>query len=152
MDSISTRQYLHCIGPDIATWTSSLPTFSCLREHATCYLGDYGAAAKTGNPIQERTIQYYPKDADFEAKEETDMYLLAVTLLEMFGLIPRASQRNDSFTKREIHQLIATTAVVSEQVRDFASSLFADATQEEGSRPRNQWSKIVFHSAFIIFL
>jgi serine/threonine protein kinase len=87
-----------------------------------CYLGDYGAAVKTGDPIHERTIKYYPKDGDFDAKEETDMYLLAVTLLELFGSIPNAWQRQDSFTKQEIHELIAT--VESELVRDFLSSLF----------------------------
>eukprot|EP00977_Amphora_coffeiformis_P011494 scaffold2767_cov177-Amphora_coffeaeformis.AAC.68 len=34
-----------------------------------CYLGDCGAAVKTGDPIQERTAKYYPTDGDFEAKE-----------------------------------------------------------------------------------
>jgi len=92
------------------------PSNIFLFEEA-CYLGDCGAAVKTGDPIHERTIKYYPKDGDFEAKEETNSYLLAVTLLEMFGTIPPASQRNDSFTKQEIHDLIAT--VKSEEVRDF---------------------------------
>jgi serine/threonine protein kinase len=99
------------------------PSNIFLFEEA-CYLGDYDAAVKTGDPIHERAIKYYPKDGDFEAKEETDMHLLAVTLLEMFGTISQAFKRNDSFTKQEIHELIAT--VESEQVRDFLSSLFVD--------------------------
>jgi serine/threonine protein kinase len=98
------------------------PSNIFLFEEA-CYLGDYGAAAKTGDPIHERTIKYYPKDGNFEAKEETDMYLLAATLLEVFGAIPQASsQRNDSFTKQEIHEYITT--VESKEVQDFLSSLF----------------------------
>lgn len=101
------------------------PSNVFLFEEA-CYLGDFGAAVKTGDPIHERTIKYYPKDGDFEAKEETDFYLLAVTLLEMVGAIPQASQRNDSFRKQEIHELIAT--VESEEVRDFLSSFFASTT------------------------
>lgn len=85
-----------------------------------CYLGDYGAAVKTGDPIKERTIKYYPKDGDFEAKEETDMYLLAVTLLEMFGTIPQASERSP-MEKQEIRQMIAS--VETDEVRTFLNSL-----------------------------
>ena len=86
-----------------------------------CYLGDYGAAVKTGDSIRERTTKYYPTDGDFEAKEETDMYLLAVTLLEMFGTIPRASERN-ALSKEEIHEKIAS--VGTDEVRIFLTSLF----------------------------
>eukprot|EP00523_Entomoneis_sp_CCMP467_P014755 CAMPEP_0168785636 /NCGR_PEP_ID=MMETSP0725-20121227/10853_1 /TAXON_ID=265536 /ORGANISM="Amphiprora sp., Strain CCMP467" /LENGTH=357 /DNA_ID=CAMNT_0008835749 /DNA_START=70 /DNA_END=1146 /DNA_ORIENTATION=+ len=86
-----------------------------------CYLGDYGAAVKTGDPIQERTTKYYPTDGDFDAKEETDMYLLAVTLLEMFGTIRRASERS-ALSKEEIHEKIAS--VETDEVRLFLTSLF----------------------------
>jgi Protein kinase domain len=115
--AVSTLHQAGCCHLDIK------PSNIFLFEGA-CYLGDYGAAARIGDPIHERTIKYYPKDGDFEAKEETDMYLLAVTLLEMFGTISQASQKNDSFTKNDIHGLIAQ--VESEQVREFLSSLFAD--------------------------
>ena len=87
-----------------------------------CFLGDYGAAVKIGEQVRERTIKYFPKDGDFEAKEETDMYLLAMTLLEMYGTIPRASERKDSLTKGEIHDAIG--GVQNEAVRHFLSSLF----------------------------
>ena len=98
------------------------PSNVFLFEEA-CYLGDFGAAVKIGDPIRERTIKYYPNDGDFEAQEETDFYLLAITLLEMFGAIPQASQRSGSYTKQEIHKLIAT--VETEEVRDFLLSFFA---------------------------
>jgi hypothetical protein len=61
------------------------------------------SAVKIGEPTRERTIKYFPEDGDFEAKEETDMYLLAMTLLEMYDTIPRASERKDSLTKSEFH-------------------------------------------------
>ena len=86
-----------------------------------CYL-DFGAAAKTGDPIRERTFKYYPKDGDFEANEKTDFYLLAMTLLEMFGAIPMAPHRDSSLTKKEIHEAIQT--VGSEKVQEFLVSLF----------------------------
>ena len=86
-----------------------------------CYLGDYGAAVKTGDPIRERTTKYYPSDGDFEASEETDMYLLAVTLLEMFGTIPQASERSP-LAKQEIREMIAS--VETDEVRTFLNSLF----------------------------
>ena len=85
-------------------------------------MGDYGAAVKTGDPIRERTTKYYPIDGDFEAKEETDMYLLAVMLLEMFGAIPRAPERN-ALLKDEIHEKIAS--VGNDEVRIFLTTLFA---------------------------
>lgn len=84
-------------------------------------MGDYGAAVRTGDPIRERTMKYYPTDGDFEAKEETDMYLLAVTLLEMFGTIPQASERS-ALSKEEIHKKIAS--VGANEVRIFLTSLF----------------------------
>ena len=87
-----------------------------------CYLGDFGAATKTGDPIRERTIKYYPTDGDFDAKEETDFYLLAMTLLETFGEIPMASERNNSLTKKEIHEAIDT--VGNNDFREFLVSLF----------------------------
>jgi serine/threonine protein kinase len=87
-----------------------------------CYLGDYGAAVKTGDPIHEFSSKYYPKDGDDESKEETDMYILAVTLLEMLGSIPPARERMDSLTKQQIHGKIAS--VESREVQDFLSSLF----------------------------
>ena len=86
-----------------------------------CYLGDYGAAVKIGDPIRECTMKYYPTDGGFEAKEETDMYLLAVTLLEMFDTIPRAPKRN-ALSKQEIHEKIAS--VETDEVRIFLTSLF----------------------------
>lgn len=86
-----------------------------------CYLGDYGAAVKTGDPIREHTTKYYPTDGDFEAKQETDMYLLAVTLLELFGTISRASERS-ALSKEEIHKKIAS--VGTGEVRLFLISLF----------------------------
>ena len=86
-----------------------------------CYLGAYGAAVKTGGPIRERTMKYYPTDGDFEAKEEIDMYLFAVTLLEMFRTIPQASERN-ALSKQEIHEKIAS--VDTDEVRIFLTSLF----------------------------
>jgi hypothetical protein len=87
-----------------------------------CFLGDYGAAVKTGAPIRERTIKYYPQDGDFEAKEETDMYLLAVTLLEMYGSIRQASEREKSLSKAEI--LDAIRGEQNMNVRTFLLSLF----------------------------
>ena len=87
-----------------------------------CFLGDYGASARTGEPIRERTTKYYPKDGDFEAKEETDMYLLAMTLMEMFGTIPPASQRQNALTKAEI--LRAVRAERNENVRNLLLSVF----------------------------
>lgn len=82
------------------------PSNVFLFEEA-CYLGDYGAAVKTGGLIRERTRKYYPTDGDIEASEETDMYLLAVTLLEMFGTIPHAAERSP-MAKQEIREKIAS--------------------------------------------
>lgn len=76
---------------------------------------------KTGEPIRERTGKYYPEDGDFEAREETDMYLRAVTLLEMLGAIPRVSARDKSLTKAEIRAAIE--AIGSDTVREFLLSL-----------------------------
>jgi hypothetical protein len=96
------------------------PSNIFLFEEA-CFLGDYGAAVKIGDPIRERTTKYYPADGDFEAKEETDMYLLAVTLLEMFGTIPQASERS-ALSKEEIRETIAS--VGNAEVRIFLTLLF----------------------------
>ena len=87
-----------------------------------CYLGDYGAAVEIDRDIRERTINYYPKDGSFKAEKKTDMYLLAVTLLEMFGSIPK--KRDYCYAKQQIHDKIAQ--VGNEKVRDFLSSLFND--------------------------
>jgi serine/threonine protein kinase len=87
-----------------------------------CFLGDYGASVKTGEPIRERTEKYYPKDGDFEAREETDMYLLAMTLMEMSGTIRPASERQEPLTKNQI--LDAVQSEPHENVRDFILSLF----------------------------
>lgn len=89
-----------------------------------CFLGDYGAAVKIGEPIRERTIKYYPRDGDSEAKEETDMYLLAVTLLEMHGSIRRASERAEALSKAEI--LDAIQGEQNANVLNFLLSLFDD--------------------------
>lgn len=72
-----------------------------------CYWGDYGAAVKTGHPIRERTLLYYPRDGDYEAREERDMDLLAVTVIEMFGTILQVSHRIKSLTKQEIRERMA---------------------------------------------
>ena len=96
------------------------PSNVFLFEEA-CYLGDYGAAVKTGGLIRERTRKYYPTDGDIEASEETDMYLLAVTLLEMFGTIPHAAERSP-MAKQEIREKIAS--VENDEVRTFLNSLF----------------------------
>lgn len=96
------------------------PSNVFLFEEA-CYLGDYGAAVKTGDPIRERTTKYYPTDGDFHASEETDMYLLAVTLLEMFGAIPQAPERVP-MAKQEIHEKVAS--VQNDEIRSFLNSLF----------------------------
>ena len=52
-----------------------------------CLLGDYGGATKVGERVREHTMVYYPSDAGSHAKMETDYFLLAVTLLEMFGSV-----------------------------------------------------------------
>lgn len=89
---------------------------------ADCFLGDYGAAVEIGNEIHERTVNYYPKDGSFVAEPITDMYLLAaVTLLEMFGSIPKASERYPT-TKDEIRGAI--DLVESDPVQKFLLSLF----------------------------
>jgi serine/threonine protein kinase len=88
---------------------------------ADCFLGDYGAAVKIGGDIHEKTVNYYPKDGSFVAERITDMYLLAVTLLEMFGSIPKASER-DPMTKDEIRGAI--DAVKSDAVQQFLLDLF----------------------------
>lgn len=88
-----------------------------------CYLGDYGAAVKTGDPIRERTVKYYPRDGPFDASEQTDMYLLAVTMLEMFGTIPSSSERG-SMTGQEIRDKIDSVETI--EVRNFLQSLFRD--------------------------
>jgi hypothetical protein len=88
-----------------------------------CFLGDYGAAVKTGEPIKEYTVQYYPADGDcFHAKEETDMLLLAVTLLEMFGSIRPPPKRSGGLTVHEIKEAINDVKCVD--VRGFLLSLF----------------------------
>ena len=89
---------------------------------------DIAGSNKKQNPTKmrhERTIKYYPKDGDFEAKEETNLYLLATMFLEMFNTtsIPQASQRNNFFTKQEIHEYIAKVES-SKEVQDFFSSIF----------------------------
>lgn len=90
---------------------------------ADCFLGDYGAAVKIGEEILERTIRYYPKDGSFVAEPITDMYLLVVTLLEMFGSIPKADHR-DQMTMDEIR--LAVDAVESEAVCEFLASLLKE--------------------------
>jgi hypothetical protein len=83
METISVRQYPLCIRPDIATLIiKPANIFSVLRSMLS---KDYGAAVKIGDPIYETTFKY-PSDGDFEAKEETDMYLLA-NVVGMFGTI-----------------------------------------------------------------
>eukprot|EP00978_Attheya_sp_CCMP212_P035793 scaffold157813_cov67-Attheya_sp.AAC.1 len=61
---------------------------------ADCFLGDYGAAVKIGNDIREKTVNCYPKDGSFVAEPITDMYLLAVTILEKFWSIPTVFKRD----------------------------------------------------------
>jgi serine/threonine protein kinase len=87
-----------------------------------CFLGDYGAAVKIGEPLRERTYQYYPGDGEFEGREETDFYLLAVTLLEMFGSISSPQERKKPLSKSEIHSRIDVEE--NENVRNFLKSLF----------------------------
>jgi serine/threonine protein kinase len=95
---------------------------------ADCFLGDYGAAAKIGHYIRERTVKYYPLDGSFDAEEITDMYLLAVTILEKFGSIPKASER-PQMTRVQIRGAIA--AVESDAVRTFLLSLFVGMPAED---------------------
>ena len=49
------------------------------------------------------------------------MHLLTVTLSEMFGTVPRASERGP-MTKQEIHEKVAS--VENDEIRTFLNSLF----------------------------
>ena len=94
---------------------------------ADCFLGDYGAAVKTGNDIHEKTVNFYPKDGSFVAEPISDMYLLAVTLLEMSGSIPKAFERGQ-MTKDEIRGAI--DGVESDAVRKFILSLLLEVPDD----------------------
>eukprot|EP00978_Attheya_sp_CCMP212_P027664 scaffold93216_cov69-Attheya_sp.AAC.1 len=86
-----------------------------------CLLGDYGAATKIGDEIHERTTaSYYPRDAAFTAEVETDMQMLAVTLLQMFGSI--AAPVTEAMAREEI--MTAIGLVDNDNVKVFLQSLF----------------------------
>ena len=59
------------------------------------------------------TTKHYPTGGDFRASEETDMYLVAVTLL--FGTIPKASERVP-MAKQDIHEKVAYMCNVFELI------------------------------------
>ena len=75
-------------------------------------MGNYRAAVRIGDPTRVGITRF---DRDFEASEKMNMFLFAMTLLEMFGMIPKASERNPFFTKHEISQKI--DSVESDEVQ-----------------------------------
>lgn len=83
-----------------------------------CLLGDYGGATKIGEPVREHTMTYYPSNAGRHAKTKTDYYLLAVTLLEMFGCF---ASPPGAMTMEEIKTKVDT--VESDNVKAFLSQL-----------------------------
>ena len=83
-----------------------------------CLLGDYGGATKIGEPVREHTMTYYPSNAGRHAKTETDYYLLAVTLLEMFECVDSPP---GAMTMEEIKAKVDT--VESDNVKAFLSQL-----------------------------
>lgn len=83
-----------------------------------CLLGDYGGATKIGELVREHTTAYYPSNAGRHAKPKTDYYLLAVTLLEMFGCVVSPP---GAMTMEEITTKIDT--VESDNVKAFLSQL-----------------------------
>jgi serine/threonine protein kinase len=86
-----------------------------------CFLGDYGAATRIGHDIHERTVSYYPHDAAYVAEIETDMLMLAVTLLQLFGRI--ASPVTQAMARVEI--MTAIELVDNDNVNGFLQSLFS---------------------------
>ena len=83
-----------------------------------CYLGDYGGATKTGEPVREHTMAYYPSDAGGQAKKKTDFMLLTVVLLEMFGAV---SSPPSPMTTEAIKSKVAS--VENENVKAFLEQL-----------------------------
>jgi hypothetical protein len=83
-----------------------------------CFLGDYGGATKTGEPVREHTVSYYPSDAGNLAKKKTDFMLLTVLLLEMFGAV---SSPPGPMTAEEIESKVAS--VEDEKVKAFLEQL-----------------------------
>jgi serine/threonine protein kinase len=85
-----------------------------------CFLGDYGGATKTGEPVREYTLSYYPSDAGSHAKKKTDFMLLTIVLLEMFGAI---SSPPSPMTAEEIKSKVAS--VENENVKAFLEQLLS---------------------------
>jgi len=83
-----------------------------------CFLGDYGGATKTGEPVREHTMSYYPSDAGNRAKKKTDFMLLTVVLLEMFGAV---SSPPGPMTAEEIKSKVAS--LENENVKAFLEQL-----------------------------
>lgn len=85
----------------------------------SCFLGDYGAARRTGSEVFQVTRSYYPSDFPVEAEPRTDFLLLSKTLLEMHGQIESPVKPMSS---NEIRTTIEN--VQAEPVRSFLRSFF----------------------------
>ena len=85
-----------------------------------CFLGECGASVRTGELIRERTAKCHPRDGDFKAREATDTCPLAMTLMEMFGTVLPASQRQSAFAKAKIFSAVQTVQMNKFTVFHFA--------------------------------
>lgn len=68
------------------------PTNVFIDSRGFCFLGDFGASVEIGAEVRECSRNYFPKDAEYVAKPQTDWLLLAVTLLEKLSLLKPAEE------------------------------------------------------------
>ena len=82
---LHTQNIVHC---DIK------PSNIFLNHEGVCFLGDYDAASEIGSTFEKATLTHLPEDhLDFVATTKVDFSLLAVSLLEMAGILPNPPMR-----------------------------------------------------------